>query len=119
LVSVEAVDESFPKVIQRLLPNPVAKVRGSQHVDISPRVLDGVLSIHLVNTSGPHANPPAGGIAEIKPIGPLVVTIRLDQKPRAITRQPEGEQLEVIWTEGQATVTVPELELYSILIVDR
>ena len=47
-------------------------------------MLGGKLSIHLVNTSGPHANAPDGGITEIKPIGPLTVSIRLEQAPQSI-----------------------------------
>ena len=31
--------------------------------------------------------------------------------------QPEGKPLEVTWADGQATVTVPQLDLYSILVV--
>jgi len=80
--------------------------------------LNGELSIHLVNTSGPHAAPPPGGIEQIEPIGPLTVSIRLPQKPNAIVMQPAGKPLDVAWTDGQATVTLPELELYAILVVE-
>ena len=82
-------------------------------------MLNGKLSIHLVNTSGPHANAPDGGITEIEPVGPLTVSIRLKQAPQSITMQPEGKSLDISWANGRATVTVPQLTLYSILTVQR
>ena len=81
--------------------------------------MKGRLSIHLVNTSGPHANAPDGGIKQIKPIGPLQVSIRLDQAPKSITMQPEGKPLGFKWANGKATVSVPQLKIYSILTVQH
>ena len=89
-----------------------------QDVDVSPRTLNGSLSIHLVNTSGPHANAPDGGITEVKPVGPLTVSIDLDHAPKSITMQPEDKLLDVIWANGRATVALPRLELYLILVVE-
>ncbi len=118
IVAIDAVDDAFPEVLAKALPDPVVKVTGASDVDVSPRTLGGKLSIHLVNTSGPHADAPDGGITEIKPLGPLKVSVRLDQAPKSITMQPEGTALEVAWAEGVATVTVPKLEIYSILVVE-
>lgn len=117
IVAVERVDETFPSVLQRAFPAPVVKVRGALDVDVSPRMLNGRLSIHLVNTSGPNANAPDGGITAVEPVGPLTVSIRLKQAPASITMQPEGKPLAVTWADGQATVAVPQLDLYSILMV--
>ena len=85
---------------------------------MSARTMRGRLSIHLVNTSGPHANAPDGGITEVKPVGPLTVSIALDRAPKSILMQPEGKPLNVTWVNGRATVSLPRLELYSILIVE-
>jgi len=117
IVAVENVDESFSGVLERALPAPLVQVRGAGDVDVSPRMLNGRLSVHLVNTSGPHANAPDEGIAAVEPMGPLTVSIRLPQAPRTVTLQPEGKSLEIAWADGQATVVVPRLELYSILMV--
>jgi hypothetical protein len=32
--------------------------------------------------------------------------------------RPEGKLLDIMWADGQATVAVPQLDLYSILMVD-
>ena len=117
LVSIDAVNDTFPTVLEKVFPLPVVEVAGAKDVDVSPRTMNGKLSVHLVNTSGPHANAPDGGIKELEPIGPLTVSIRLEQAPKSITMQPEGKSLDVSWANGQATVTVPQVELYSILTV--
>ena len=118
IVAIASVDEAFSSVLQRVFPAPLVEVRGARDVDVSPRMLNGKLSIHLVNTSGPHADAPDGGITAIEPAGPLTVSIRLNAPPQSITLQPEGKPLKVNWSEGRATVIVPQLELYSILTLD-
>jgi hypothetical protein len=118
IVAVESVDGTFPNVLSQVFPAPIVEVSGAKEVDISPRMQNGRMSIHLVNTSGPHANAPDGGITSIEPVGPLTVSIRLGQSPKSITMQPEGKPLDIVWKDGQAEVTVPQLDLYSILIVD-
>jgi hypothetical protein len=118
IVAIERVDHAFADVLKRLFPAPLVEVTGAKDVDVSPRMLNGRLSIHLVNTSGPHADAPDGGITTIEPIGPLTVSIRLKDVPRSITLQPEGSRLDVNWSEGRATVTVPQVDLYSILTVE-
>jgi hypothetical protein len=118
IVAVESVDDKFPGVLRQVLPDPVVEVKGARDIDVSPRTLNGRLTIHLVNTSGPHANPPDGGITRIEPVGPLTVSVRLERAPKAITVQPEGKPLDVEWADRRATVAVPRLDLYSILVVD-
>ncbi len=118
ILTIDAVDDDFPKILQRLLPEPIVAVSGSRDVDVSPRRLDGRLMVHLVNTSGPHANAPVGGISEIQPVGPLAISIRTGHEPKSVTVQPGGSQLSVAWEDGLATVTLPQLKLYSILVVE-
>ncbi len=119
IVSIAAVDDSFPNIVKKAFAEPIVKVTGSRDVDVSPRTLNGRLSIHLVNTSGPHADAPDGGITQIEPVGPLKIAVRLDQTPKSIVMQPQGKPLDVSWADGRAMVTVPQLELYSILVVER
>jgi hypothetical protein len=119
IVSIDAVDDVFGSVLKKALPEPIVEVEGSTDVDISPRMLNGKLSIHLVNTSGPHANAPDGGIKEIKPVGPLMVTVRLAKAPTSIIQQPQNKPLKITWANGRAAVMLPRLEVYSILEVER
>ena len=115
IVAVPEVGEQFIPAVRRLFPQPVAEVSGASHVDVSPRKLNGKLAIHLVNTAGPHANAPPEGILHIPAAGPFKVAIRLAAKPAAVIQQPEGNSMEFAWSDGQAIVNVPKLEMYSIL----
>jgi hypothetical protein len=120
IVSVASADAALLPALHRLMPNRLVEVSGSHHVDVTPRRLQGRLAIHLVNTSGPHAEPPKpGGIREIPPTGPLTVAVRVPQKPKSVTLQPEGKPLEVTWKDGLATVTLPKLDLYAILVCEE
>ena len=119
ITAVDAVDaDSFPSVLKKVLPEPIVRVTGSNEIDLSARMLNGRLGIHLVNTSGPHEKPPLGGIKEISPVGPITVAIRLSEKPKSVVQQPEGKKLEVTWADGRASVTLPKLEIYSILEIN-
>ena len=118
ITTVEAVNDRFPDVLNIVLPEPVVRITGSNEIDVSARTLNGRLGIHLVNTSGPHEKPPQGGIKEISPVGPITVAISLPQEPQAVIQQPEGKRLEVTWVNGRASVTLPRLEIYSILEVE-
>jgi hypothetical protein len=118
IVAVDSVDETFGSVLRQIFPTPIVELSGARDVDISPRLLNDKLSVHLVNTSGPHAQAPEGGITAVEPVGPLKVSVRLEQAPRSITIQPQGQPLDVSWADGQATVIVPQVDLYSILAVD-
>jgi hypothetical protein len=117
ILTIDAVDENFPTILQQALPEPIVTVTGSKDIDVSPRRLDDRLTIHLVNTSGPHAKPPIGGIPQIEPIGPLNIEIRLARKPKAVTLQPGAHDLSFTWNDGLATLTLPRLDVYSILVV--
>jgi len=113
------VDEDFAAAVRQCFPQPLVEVTGSSHVDISPRRLGGQLMVHLVNTAGPHANAPAEGISAIPPVGPLNVAVRLPRAPRSVTAQPGNTKLPATWAAGRVTVTLPMLELYSILVVEE
>lgn len=117
IASASGVNESFPATVKQLFPTPTVSVSGASGVDVTLRRHNGRLAVHLVNTQGPHAHPPAEGIAAIPPTGPLTVTLRLPRAPKAIMLRPEGQRLPVAWAAGRAEVTIPQLELYSILEV--
>ncbi|MBM4156422.1 MAG: hypothetical protein FJ221_15540 [Lentisphaerae bacterium] len=114
---VSAADATLADALRRMLPEPVVRVDGPGSVDVSPRRLGGRFMVHLVNTGGPHANAPDGGIRDIPPAGPLTVSISLSRAPKSVTAQPGGTTLPVRWADGRATVTLPRLDVHTILVV--
>jgi hypothetical protein len=51
-------------------------------------------------------------------VGPITVAISLPQEPQSVIQQPEGKRLKVNWADGRVSVTLPKLEIYSILEVE-
>ena len=119
LAAVAAPGGEFLSAVRRLFPAPLVGVDGDGQIDVSPRRQHDRLQIHLVNTGGPHAQPPAGGLASIPAAGPLTVSMALPRAPRAVTAEPGGMRLDCAWTDGRATVTLPRLDIYTILTVDE
>lgn len=105
-------------LVAKLFPEPIVELTGSHLVEVVVKKLDGKLMINLINTAGPHGDENVYVFDEIPPVGPLEVKIRVDKKPKSITLQPEGTKLHVSFSKNQAKVTVPKLDIHSILVVD-
>jgi hypothetical protein len=103
---------------RHLFPSPMVEVKGSQDVDVSVNRLQGRLAINLVNTSGSHWDTEKPLIESIEAVGPLEISIRTTPKPAKITLQPEGQPLSFEYRNGVARVTVPRLEIHSIVVVE-
>lgn len=104
-------------LVRQLFPDPLVQVSGSSHVDVSVNRLQGKLAINLVNTSGPHwdANKPL--FDSIAPVGPLQVAVRQPTRPAAVTLEPGHHTLPFEYREGMIHLTVPELEIHSVIVV--
>ncbi|SOD89348.1 alpha-amylase family protein [Spirosoma fluviale] len=101
-----------------LLTNPVVEVSGSHLVHVVLNRQRDRLAVNLINTGGRHADPQVFTYDEVPPLTNLTVRIRVDKKPKRIIQQPENRSLPVRYDKGVATVTVPELALHSVLVVE-
>jgi len=113
-----AVRAQIVDMVKALFPKPIVEVTGSEFVDVVVNRKDGKLGIHLVNTSGPHADSSHPVIDAIEPIESLTVAIRLDEKPNTIIRQPAGTACDFTYENGMAQLTLNNLEIYDILVVE-
>ncbi len=102
-------------LVRDLFPNPIVELRGTHLVDVSLMTKDGVMFVHLVNASGPHAQLDVPTHDEILPIHDVNVCIRLDTKPTAITLQPTGLKLPFSWSKGICSITIPQIDLHEII----
>jgi hypothetical protein len=100
----------------QLFPNPLVTVTGSKDVDVAVARNDGKLLINLVNTSGPHVTAPI--VDAIAPVGPLEISIRLATKPARITLAPEGKNLPFGFENGIAKLSVPQVNIHEIVVVE-
>jgi hypothetical protein len=103
---------------RQLFPQPMVEVKGSPDVDVSVNRLRGQLAINLVNTSGAHWDTKKPLIDSIDQVGPLEISFQSAAKPAKITLQPEGRQLPFEYREGVARLTVPRLEIYSVIVIE-
>lgn len=101
-----------------LLPNPLVEVSGSHLVHVVLGQQRNRLTVNLINTGGHHADPQVFTYDEVPPLTNLIVRIRTDHKPSRIIQQPENRQLAVQYANGIATVTVPQLTIHSVLVVE-
>jgi hypothetical protein len=105
-------------LVRQLFPAPMVEVKGSSAVDVTVNRLGGKLAIHLVNTSGAHWDMNWPLIDAIEPVGSLELAIRVPTKPGKITSQPEGRSLAFEYRDGVARLTVPRLEIHSIVVIE-
>ena len=77
-----------------------------------------LVTVNLVNTSGPHWDQQKPLFDSISPVGPLEVAIRTTPKPAKITLQPEDQALGFEYRDGVARLTLPRLAIHSIVLIE-
>jgi len=103
--------------VRQLFPTPKVEVTGSPWVDVSVSQLRGQLTIHLVNTSGPHRDTDI--MDSIEPIGPLKVMIRSEVKPKKITLQPDGKNCPFTYQDNIVSLEIDTIPIYSIVVAEE
>jgi hypothetical protein len=106
----------FNVVVRDLFPKPMVEVKGSSDVDVVVNRLGGKLAVNLVNTAGPHQTEPI--LDSIPPVGPLQITIRTPKEPARVTLEPGSQPLPFQYREGEVQLTLPQLEIHSIIVID-
>ena len=103
-------------LVRQLFPQPLVEVQGSKDVDVAIHRKNGKLAVNLVNTAGPHATEAI--LQAIPPVGPLTVTIRTAIPVRQVTLEPGGRPLAFKSRTGGIEVTVPEVKIHEIVVVE-
>jgi hypothetical protein len=112
------VRDFLDALVRELFPTPLVQVTGSHLVDVIVNRVQGKLAINLVNTAGPHADHNVHVFDEIPPVGPLIITIRSQERPQKITQHPTGADVPFTWDEGVVTLSLPRLEVHDVLMVE-
>lgn len=76
---------------------------------------DGRLMIQLVNAGGTHADSACATDDYIPPVLDVTLSVALDDAPKAIVLQPEGKELASTYRDGRATVSVPRVDIHSVV----
>jgi hypothetical protein len=102
-----------------LFPEPAVNVEGPATIDVSlRRTRDGRLSVHLLNTTGMPLPDRYGFTDLIPPLGKVTVTIKTPSRPRSVVWVPDGGRLDWSWADGTLKVTIPELKIHGVLVLD-
>ena len=104
-------------LVRELFPDPLVKISGSGFVEVVLAEKNGQLIVHLVNTAGQQGNPRIAVFNEIPPIGPLQVRVRMPDVPKVVTLEPGASLPECRHADGMLTVTVPRLEVHTMVVV--
>ena len=113
-----APDEAVLTAIDILFTNRMVGVEGNPTVDLTlTRTAGGEIAVHLINATPPEDN--AKLYDKIDPVGPMTLYVRLESAPRVITLQPEGTPLEWSFSNGIATIVVPSVPIYEIVVIEE
>ena len=102
-------------VVNRLVETPSLTVTGSDYVHTVLSQKVGKTMVHLINTGGAHFNSKVFTYHDVPPVGPITVTLHRETAPRTVTLQPEGTVLSHQFKNGMLSVTIPRLEIHSIV----
>ena len=78
---------------------------------------DGKIMIQLVNAGGNHADISLATDDYIPPVLDLELSIELPEKPAKLILQPEGRELPFAYRDGRAYVSIPRVDIHSIIEV--
>lgn len=107
-------------VTRRLFSKPMVEVQGAHYhaVDVVLTRDDGRLILHLINTSGPHADANISVYDDLQPIGPLHVRIREVDQPQRILLQPRGVELQFGYQEKELIIHDLNVHLHEIVVIE-
>jgi len=114
------VHRDMIKDLLSLLYSAKVKISGSRYIDLTVMKKDGVLSINLVNTSGPHDDQDVFTIDQIPPTGPISVKVKLEKSPCKVMIQPGNREVSYDWNDEQKSIElkVDEIGIYSIITIE-
>ena len=110
-----ALRDFIASAVEALQPERKVEVKGSHLVHVALNELKGRTFINLINIAGEHTNRAAIGYDQVPPLTDIRVHIK--GKPALVRLQPEGKDLPLRYANGITTVTLPKVEIHSILEV--
>jgi hypothetical protein len=109
------VTRNFIGDLVKQLFQPQVRVEGSKMVQVAVNQKNKSTYINLLNMAGNHRS--AYALEEIPPLQGLKVSIRTSQKPKQLLLQPDNKPLSFVFQNGEATFTLPKLDIHSIVEV--
>ncbi len=107
------------ELVERLWPEPPIRVKAPTCIDASFRRQSNAVIVHLVNrTSGLPNVPESGAIDEIPPVGPIIITLHLPERPGQVKLAFEDEVHEQEWSDGLLSITVHAVRIHAAVVIE-
>lgn len=113
-----AVRKFLGNIMEELFPEPMVELNAPPCVDVSLRKKDGKLLIHLGNTAGMQTASKYAIVDFTPSIGPIEVTVNLDEEPEKVSLVPDDCDAGIQWSGGKIKVIIPKLETHSIVVIE-
>ncbi len=107
------------EIINHLVPDISLSVHGTNEVHTILGKKNENILIHLINTSGHHANENVFGFDELRPTPALTISLKVDAKPKGVLLQPTGKKLDFKYRNNRIEFVVPPVDVYDIVEVLR
>ena len=104
-------------LVDEVFSDPMVRVSGSRHVDVSLMRKPGLLCVNLVNTGGPHGDPDVFAYDEIPRLGPLTVRIRSTREPQDVFLEPNGRRVDWRYEGGAIVLAIDDLEVHDLVVI--
>jgi hypothetical protein len=109
----DAVENLIITAVKKLFLSPIATIKNAPQVEQVVSQKDNHLFIHLINMGGKES-----GYDKIPSVPSFNVEVNVDKKPSAVIIQPEHKSLPFTYANGKLEISVPGLDIYSILQID-
>jgi hypothetical protein len=110
-----AAPRQFVKRVVDRIFKPMAQVEGPPTVDVALRRKNGKLLLHLGNCTGMQVAADYSASDFVPAVGPLRISVRMQQKPARVTLEPQGRALAGSWKDGVWSGTLDRLDVHAIV----
>ena len=88
-------------------------------IEVAVRAGADMLAVHLVNRAcDPPTTPRAHIVERVPPVGPVEVSLRLQQAPQRVRLQPGDREPDHTYSDGWLDVTIPQVHIHDIIVVE-
>ena len=112
-----AVRQAARRLVERLF-TPILSLEAPPTVETALRRKGDKLLVHLLNSTAMQVAGEYVNTDFIPPVGPLRVSLRLKNRPRRATFEPEGRALAGVWKDGVWSAVIDRLEIHGLLALE-
>jgi hypothetical protein len=95
------------------------KVVAPPTIEVTVRAGADMLAVHLLNRAcDPPTTPRRHIVEQVPPVGPVEVSLRLEQAPQRVRLQPGDREPEHAYSDGWLHVTIPEVAIHDIIVIE-